>query len=134
MTHANDNGLGVPPGSRVYLLSSPRQNAVKLGVTNDVYRRFRDLNQGPFELVLLAHVPGDRRTEMAFLASFPGMELRGEWFVDDGLFTKFVAKNMTSLARTADAEGRLVTQIEAMALCEYSIHRHSLWLGGRRAA
>lgn len=57
------------------------ESRIKIGKTNDVWRRFGILQVGsPIQLQLMGFVPGDMKLERALHKHFAKYRLIGEWF------------------------------------------------------
>lgn len=68
-------------GSVVYFVRQGNRGPVKIGTTTRLYARMDELRTAnSFQLVLLAHEPGDRAHEAALHRRFAGSRGRGEWF------------------------------------------------------
>jgi hypothetical protein len=67
----------------VYLLQSQgTDGVVKLGWTQDIHKRVRDLRaHHPHDLHLVAALPGSRKLEAALHKRLAARQLRGEWYV-----------------------------------------------------
>lgn len=79
-------------GPLVYFILDRPSNAVKIGYTNDLKKRFGHLQMAhATDLILLESLPGDRTMEAEIHLHFKEHRLRGEWFdyndvVKKGLF------------------------------------------------
>lgn len=66
---------------RVYFIFNPARNAVKIGYTRSVDRRFRNLQTAsPDKLELLGYIKGNRSAEAEFHERFAIHKSNGEWF------------------------------------------------------
>jgi hypothetical protein len=64
---------------------------VKIGITKNVARRMRQLDQGlPAALILYAHFPGGAPEEAELFARFHPYRLRGEWFRKEGSLATWI--------------------------------------------
>lgn len=66
--------------------------AVKIGFTDDVQRRLRELRPEHGPLELLATIPGDKRTEGAFHRLYAEARLDGEWFRETPMLRVFIGQ------------------------------------------
>ena len=65
----------------VYFVQSETTGPIKIGTARDVERRFARLRtMSPYQLRLLAVVPGGRQLEAKLHAKFSRWRLHGEWF------------------------------------------------------
>lgn len=65
----------------VYFVQESGMDAVKIGVTGNLKRRIDVLRvNSPFEMRILAHVPGDERLEKYVHHCFRSFCVRGEWY------------------------------------------------------
>ncbi|MFE5899891.1 GIY-YIG nuclease family protein [Streptomyces sp. NPDC056488] len=65
----------------VYVIGSPNSRTVKIGVTVDLVRRLREIqNLSPVELKVLWSVPGGPALEQALHDHFSEIRSHGEWF------------------------------------------------------
>lgn len=70
-------------GHVVYFVQARSGGPIKIGTTRDLQRRLASMQAGsPVELVVLATVPGDSRTENALHKRLTKYRLHGEWFLD----------------------------------------------------
>lgn len=75
----------------VYFAEAGRGGPIKIGVTNDVPARIRDLQcANAKRLRLLVTVPGDHKTENELHRRFAAERLNGEWFKGKGAVRAFV--------------------------------------------
>lgn len=66
---------------RVYLMGCDAVELVKIGFSNDVERRLREVQcMSPVELRVLWTAPGSRAVEAALHARFAAVRRQGEWF------------------------------------------------------
>jgi hypothetical protein len=76
--------------SRIYFIRGG--DLVKIGVTDDVRQRLRQLQVGsPTKLELIGEMPGDENYERALHRAFAGLAEHGEWFRLDGKLAEFIA-------------------------------------------
>ena len=74
----------------VYFVASG-ENAVKIGVTDDVLDRMKALETAsPLPLTLLAVMPGDQETEYDLHRAFAALRISGEWFRFEGPLKRLV--------------------------------------------
>ncbi len=67
------------------------ENAVKIGVTDDVLSRMKALQTAsPLPLRLLAVMPGDQETEYDLHRAFAALRISGEWFRFEGPLKRLV--------------------------------------------
>jgi hypothetical protein len=65
----------------VYVIGAPASNTVKIGVTNDLRRRLREIQyMSPVKLAILWSCPGGSALEKALHAHFADRRSHGEWF------------------------------------------------------
>jgi predicted GIY-YIG superfamily endonuclease len=65
----------------IYFVRAGTTGPVKIGYTNNINRRIKNLQQGnPNKLVLLGLMTGTRDTERALHEKFAKYRLEGEWF------------------------------------------------------
>lgn len=70
-----------PTDGLVYFIADPAKRFVKIGWTGNIERRLRALQLAhPEQIHLLAHVPGDKRTEAEWHQRFKHLRCSGEWF------------------------------------------------------
>ena len=92
MAHRDDHdglcGLSTispwPSCGGVYFCTVPHWGRVKIGFGSNIDSRLRRIRCGTPGLVLLAHVPGDRRVERALHERFSALKIEGEWFRLEG--------------------------------------------------
>lgn len=73
----------IEPGQpeKVYFLRSGARGPIKIGKARDVQRRVDEIKAGnPYELRVLAVMPGGRAEERELHERFAHLRLRGEWF------------------------------------------------------
>jgi hypothetical protein len=88
----------------VYVIGVPRSLTVKIGVTGDIRRRLREIqNMSPVELEVLWSCPGGPALEQALHAHFAEIRSHGEWFV-------FEADPVSTIRRAV--ESGLVTEAD----------------------
>ena len=74
----------------VYFVASG-ENAVKIGVTDDVLSRMKALQTAsPLPLKLLAVMPDDQETEYDLHRAFAALRISGEWFRFEGPLKRLV--------------------------------------------
>lgn len=79
------------PESVVYFIAAPEAEAIKVGITRQLDRRFSTLQMAcPFSLVLLGVVPGNGVHERRIQLLFRREHMRGEWFRDGGQLRSFI--------------------------------------------
>lgn len=67
--------------SKIYFVLCKEAQSVKIGVTNDVKKRFDSLQTAnPFKLELLKFVEGNRNQEQEIHQKFEHLRVNGEWF------------------------------------------------------
>lgn len=77
--------------SLVYFIAAPEAEAIKVGVTKQIDRRFSTLQMAcPFDLVLLGVASGGHQHEARIHMLFRKERLRGEWFRDGGFLRTFI--------------------------------------------
>lgn len=87
----NKRGYGVTPNSVVYFIEAPEADAIKVGRTTQLDKRFSTLQMScPFELKLLGTAPGDGEHEQRVHHLFRKEHMRGEWFRNGGHLRTFV--------------------------------------------
>jgi hypothetical protein len=71
-----------PGGGNIYFVAVDR--FVKIGFSTGTYSRIAQMQTGsPFEIVLIADVPGTEQAEQAMHNKFKFLHERGEWFRRD---------------------------------------------------
>lgn len=76
----------------IYFIRDPAADRVKIGVSNDPWKRLKNMQTGsPGLLELVAMVDGDPAAEKALHQRFDGSRVRGEWFVWSGPVADHVA-------------------------------------------
>lgn len=85
-------------GSRfVYFIEAIGSDSIKIGTASDPMARLADLQTGcPFELVLLATVPGGYQLEDELHERFSSSVLRGEWFRGDPALRSYIQRLKTA--------------------------------------
>jgi hypothetical protein len=79
------------PMSVVYFVAAPEAEAIKVGITKQIDRRFSTLQMAsPFALTLLGVVPGGIEHEQRIQLLFRREHMRGEWFRDHGNLRSFI--------------------------------------------
>ena len=80
-----------PRESCVYFIECVGHSLVKIGVATNVVQRLTDLKCAcPFELRILATIPGSFDDEGRLHSQFSGYHVRGEWFRLEGEVAAFV--------------------------------------------
>ena len=75
----------------IYFLLAREVNRIKIGFTQNLKQRFRDLlNNSPCELEILKVVHGTLQTELAVHAVFNQYRLAGEWYKNNPKLTSFI--------------------------------------------
>lgn len=81
--------LPVQEGERVYFILCG--DYIKVGFSTNPHKRLASMQTGsPFELVLLADIPGSKDDEQEIHRMFPDLHFRGEWFRDDPRIRAFI--------------------------------------------
>lgn len=86
---------------QLYVIARADTGDVKIGISRDVDRRFKQLeaaNSGT--LVLLYSGPGDREAERAAHRRFAHLHKKGEWFVDSDDIREWIAEGCPSPSGT----------------------------------
>lgn len=109
MKAANDNRHGT---SFVYIVTSPEQNAFKVGFSNGTPRIHSLQTGNPAHLILVRAIAAERQCENAIHKALAAYRLRGEWFTDDGL-SRFLVDELLDALHGADQCSRLMLPSEA---------------------
>jgi hypothetical protein len=90
----------------IYLLHNPHTGLVKIGYTQDLDKRKRDIEMmAGAELVLLGTKPGTMSDEKALHAEFASLRVIGEWFHrHEAIEQSF--RTWAALARAVEVLGR----------------------------
>jgi hypothetical protein len=79
--------------------AGPAFTLLKIGYTNDLWRRFRKLNDGlPFPLEVLGAVKGDYQKEQELHRQFADQRVSRdhEWFYDHPKLRRYIARHKVS--------------------------------------
>jgi hypothetical protein len=86
--HARQSTIGRQP--TIYFAQRP-DGAIKIGFCGDVERRMLELRKRARGLVLLATMPGDKRTELRLHKAFASSALGEEWFSPSDALLSFIS-------------------------------------------
>jgi hypothetical protein len=76
----------------VYFMENVGSGLIKIGISGDVKKRKRALEQAVGQrLTILAEVPGGRELERVLHQSFSDLRQMGEWFTDSPRLREFIA-------------------------------------------
>lgn len=77
--------------SKIYFVLCKEAQAIKIGVTNDVKKRFDSLQTAnPFKLELLKFIEGKRNQEREIHQKFKHLNINGEWFTYSDELSNFI--------------------------------------------
>jgi len=111
----NSNKSDVKYTSFVYFLGA--QNLVKIGFSDNLERRLRDLSSGPLKLVLDILVSGNHNVEHDFHNQFRRFRHNGEWFVNrkeiiEEVITDFYTNDKERLLYISEEWNSVIKQFE----------------------
>ncbi len=90
--------------SVVYFMFMQELNAIKIGFTKNIVKRFRELNVAvPGTLSILGLIEGNVRTERQIQKQFENLHIRGEWYVAANNLFAYIeefAEGLTALEKT----------------------------------
>lgn len=90
--------LPVQEGQRVYFIRGG--GFIKIGFSTNPLARLIDLRTAsPFELELLADIPGSKDDELQIHRLFSDLHVRGEWFRDDDRILAFIKQTRVETNR-----------------------------------
>lgn len=76
----------------VYFIQPAGGGLIKVGYTDDIYKRFRQLQyQSPIPLKVLGVIPGNKMLEIGLHLSFIKERHHGEWFLPQGKVKDFLS-------------------------------------------
>ncbi|MGD9850157.1 MAG: GIY-YIG nuclease family protein [Nitrospirales bacterium] len=79
------------PRAGVYFIQPSAGGLIKIGYTDDIYKRFRQIQyQCPVPLKVLGVIPGDTILEISFHMDFIEERHHGEWFLPQGRVKEFL--------------------------------------------
>lgn len=80
------------PRNGVYFIQPVAGGLIKIGYTDDIYKRFRQIQyHSPIPLHVLGVVPGDKVLEIGLHLSFIKERHHGEWFLPQGKVREFLS-------------------------------------------
>ena len=131
MAEARD-GMKRKKQEYVYFAHSPDQDAVKIGYSSGSPRIHTLQTGNPSEIYVLGSFPAGREAEATLHDLFKPPRIRGEWFTDDGLFTRAMFTDIHDAAFYAEQSERHVTIEEATAISVECILEHLNWIAAGR--
>lgn len=79
------------PRTGVYFIQPSAGGLIKIGYTDDIHKRFRQIQyQCPVPLKVLGVIPGDTLLEISFHMDFIQERHHGEWFLPQGRVKEFL--------------------------------------------
>lgn len=124
---ANDNNKR----EHVYFISSPKQDAFKVGYSSGAPRLSAIRTGNPDPLYMFFEIPAGREVESAIHDAFGAIRIRGEWFKDDGLLD-YMHGDLADLAHYATGDERQVTVEEALDMANENLSEHLAWIAAGR--